>query len=482
MNFISGFFLLFLMISLAGFYTLPRKYRVSWLLAASYVFYASWSYKFIVVILGATIVDYFLSHLIENNRNRESIKRKCLTAGILCNLAVLFTFKYLNFSASAISNLAEVLHLSIPRIPHFDLLLPLGISFYTFEAISYLVDVYRGQKPAKDLLTYNFYIMYFPHLISGPIVRFNKLARQYEGGLSLPSKVTILKGIELIVLGLAFKVLIANQVAHLVDSVYESPQQQFNTLDVWIANLAFSCQIYFDFMGYTHIARGVSLLFNIELPLNFRHPLNSETATEFWQRWHISLSSWIRDYLFIPLSKLESVFFPRQLIVILVMVVVGLWHGAGWTFAAFGLMHGVWLTVDPHISRFLRKIFGIKGENHRIYSFIASLPTFFVCVSSLVFFRARTLDQSMVLIGSATNFNSGLNSILGEISANNWTSVSTIVFLLFACLSGPVLAKLFETEFLPTPLWVRCTAAWLILAAVWVGASDKYVPFVYFQF
>jgi D-alanyl-lipoteichoic acid acyltransferase DltB (MBOAT superfamily) len=232
------------------------------------------------------------------------------------------------------------------------LLLPLGISFYTFEAISYLVDVFRGEAPAETFFDYNFYIMYFPHLISGPIVRYRELSSQMKDGVFLSLK-SVQKGFELIVLGLVFKLLIADTVSGLADTAFQNPSV-VTVGQTYLAWAAFTTQIYFDFMGYTHIARGVSLLFNIALPLNFDHPYNAQNISNFWQRWHISLSRWIRDYLYIPLGGSRNGGAARTCFnLLLTMTIAGAWHGAGWAFIIWGAYHGL-LLLAYHISSPLR--------------------------------------------------------------------------------------------------------------------------------
>lgn len=264
--------------------------------------------------------------------------------------------------------------LPIPKV--VNIILPLGVSFYTFEAISYIVDIYRGEKPASNWLNYNFYIMYFPHLISGPIVRYKEIYQQYEGTIELPEFSRINEGLRLVLYGFIFKLVIADGVASTVDSIFNNYQNATH-LESWLAAIAFTVQIYFDFLGYTHIARGVSLFFNIKLPLNFNHPYNAVNISDFWQRWHISLSLWIRDYLYIPFGGSRGTLIKTVNNLIATMFIAGLWHGASWNYAIWGAYHGMLLSIY-HIYRnkFKNKNIALANSYHRI----ASIAFTFLCV------------------------------------------------------------------------------------------------------
>ena len=247
MHFVSFMFFVFLLLLLPAFYLLPAKFRLPLLLVASYAFYATWSIPFIGVILVSTTVDYWMAKIIERHPE-QGIKKLAMTSGIILNLLILGFYKYYHFASENILTLSKLLHFPMPALPILNVILPLGISFYTFEAIGYLVDVYRGKPTAKNWLDYNFYIMYFPHLISGPIVRFMELAPQYAKPLQLPSMERLAKAFELIILGYGFKILIADQAALIANPIFEH-YQTAHVFDVWSAVLAFTVQIYFDFTG-----------------------------------------------------------------------------------------------------------------------------------------------------------------------------------------------------------------------------------------
>jgi alginate O-acetyltransferase complex protein AlgI len=480
MNFVSDQFCIYLAIVLIGFYLLPMRFRMPWLLVASYVFYASWNPLFIGLILSTTTADYVLSKVIEKHRQSRSVKSLCLILGILINLAVLIYFKYANFLLETGVFVTDRLHLKTSFGHLAEIVLPLGISFYTFEAIGYLIDVYRGRSAARNFLTYNFYIMYFPHLISGPIVRFGEIVDQYQNQLVLPSIDQILKGIELLILGLAFKVLIANQVAVFVEPCFEHVHDA-TAIGAFIGALAFTTQIYFDFMGYTHIARGVSLFFNIELPLNFDHPFNSSNISEYWRRWHITLSRWFRDYLFIPLGGSRQGIFRTCLNLSTVMVVCGVWHGAAITFVVFGALHGAYLVVH-RVWQKLRKICRFEPAGNLLYTTLTTLLTFLSVNIAFVFFRAHTISDANIVIAKMFRINSIMSHLHGECNVNNFTSVSTILFMLVACFAGPFVVRVADKVFTSSPYWLRTSFACWLCAAIWIGAADSYKPFIYFQF
>ncbi|MGH2510927.1 MAG: MBOAT family O-acyltransferase, partial [Ktedonobacteraceae bacterium] len=336
MNFVSEMFIVFLLVTWLTFMVIPARLRTVLLTIASYVFYATWSLPFIGVILLTTTVDYFASRFIYDNFRSRRKRKAALLVAITINLLVLGLFKYLNLFLGTNNSLLSLAGIRNPLPPHLDIILPLGISYYTFEAISYVVDVYRGGKPANNLWNYNFYIMYFPHLISGPIIRYGELRKQYNDGLQRPSPDRIALGVELIILGYIFKVAIANNAALIADPVFADPRAA-SSFAALLGTLAFTTQVYFDFLGYTHIARGVSLLFNIQLPLNFDHPFCATNISNFWQRWQISLSLWIRDYLFIPLGGSRAGHVRTIFNLLLIMAIAGAWHGAGWTYIVWGL-------------------------------------------------------------------------------------------------------------------------------------------------
>jgi len=473
MNFCSQTFVIFLATVLLAFYAAPPRARKLLILAASYVFYGFWSIPFIAVILASTSIDYFLSKAISTTT--DQLKRKAMLAtGICVNLAILGYFKYADFLWSNALSLAQMMHMPV-SVTHLNVLLPLGISFYTFEAISYLVDVYRGLAPAPSFLQYHFYIMFFPHLVSGPIVRFQELSSQIENNIALPNWNRIVRGVELILLGFIFKCLFADPVSAWADPVFKNPAAA-SAVASYIGVLAFTAQIYFDFLGYTHIARGVSLLFNIELPLNFNHPYNARNISEFWQRWHITLSRWIRDYLYIPIggSRRGAVLTFWNLMI--TMLIAGAWHGAGWTFVAWGAYHGALLAIY-HTFGSVRDKFKI-----RVPSAIA-VPVTFVCASlGWVLFRAHSISDAGIVIGKLSKVPELCKEIASSCALADYTSLLRIVVLIAICTSGPLAVHVYEKLYVPLPRWVKVQFASTALLLCWILSSNALKPFIYFQF
>ena len=483
MNFAKPSFLLFLTVVALVVLALksPGK-RKAFLLAASYVFYGTWNIPFIALILLSTSVDYWLSQKIAIVKDL-STKKKLLVGGVVLNLSVLGIFKYCNFFIDSTNAGVGLLHLDAHLIKHLTILLPLGISFYTFEAISYLTDVYRGEPPAKSYFDYNFYIMYFPHLISGPIVRYRELACQMKDGIFL-SLTSVRKGFELIMLGLVFKLLIADSVSGIADPIFQNAGAA-SVAATYLAWAAFTTQIYFDFMGYTHIARGVSLLFNIELPLNFNHPYNATNVSDFWQRWHISLSRWIRDYLYIPLGGSRGTNFRTSLNLFLTMTIAGAWHGAGWAFIIWGAYHGL-LLLGYHVSEPIRKRMIAFADGaawtRALYNTGGTITTLLLVTYGWIWFRSSDTHTALTMTSKLFRFNALIAEQTKLLNEGNVTSLATMALLLLLCTGGPIFVRFYYATFPRLPHWVKVQAATaaFVLCYIFAGAESK--PFIYFQF
>jgi alginate O-acetyltransferase complex protein AlgI len=393
MLFNSSTYFLFLLLCLLVYWTLPARYRLSFLLGASYVFYAFWNVPFIALILASTSIDYLVSHAL--SRAASPVRRRwLLTFCITVNLLVLSVFKYCNFFLDSVT---AGLHLFgwNGAILHLDVILPLGISFYTFEAISYVVDVYRGGAPVRSFRNYSLYIMFFPHLIAGPIVRFRDIVGQFEAGPKITGE-RIMEGIFLLGAGFIGKTVLADNLAPIADLIF-TRSLPISSLDAWIGTLAFSGQIYFDFAAYTAMARGSALLFGFTLTQNFHAPYLSPNIAAFWQRWHISLSSWLRDYLYIPLggNRGSTLFTFRNLII--TMVLGGLWHGASWQFMFWGLLHGALLVCHRTFRRIVPAPTGVAPLPQR---FAGTLATFLAVSFAWIFFRAPSMASAGLIVTS----------------------------------------------------------------------------------
>jgi D-alanyl-lipoteichoic acid acyltransferase DltB (MBOAT superfamily) len=485
MNFAKPSFLIFLtVVALVVLALTSPKKRKLFLLAASYFFYGTWSVPFIGLILASTSLDYWFSKKIF--ASTDATRRKLLLAtGIAINLIILGIFKYCNFFIDTTNSTLAFLHMQLVYIHPLKLLLPLGISFYTFEAISYLVDVFRGEAPAETFFDYNFYIMYFPHLISGPIVRYRELSSQMKDGIFLSLK-NVQKGFELIVLGLVFKLLIADTVSGLAEGAFQNPSV-VTVGQTYLAWAAFTAQIYFDFMGYTHIARGVSLLFNINLPLNFDHPYNAQNISNFWQRWHISLSRWIRDYLYIPLGGSRNGGAARTCFnLLLTMTIAGAWHGAGWAFILWGAYHGL-LLLMYHITSPLRKIVSISSSksmwSNWLYKAAGGLSTFLLVAYGWIWFRSPDTQTALAFSGKLCQ----LNTLFLEQSRairqdGDFSWFATMFLLLVLCSGGPLAVRIYNSSFQALPRWAKIQAATAIFVICYIMSGAESKPFIYFQF
>lgn len=340
MNFASFLFAGFLPLVLLVDLIVRRRrgLRTTCRLLASYAFYAAWDWRFLGLILASTVVDYVAARRIEQARSRGGRGRVWLGVSLAVNLGILVACKYAGFFVEGFGDLLRLVGLSATT-PTLHVLLPVGVSFYTFQTLGYVVDVYRGGLPAeRNLPTFALFVAWFPQLVAGPIERASRMLPQLREQASV-SWATVQRAVCLIATGLFKKVVLADNLARVVDAVYaaEDPARA----DVWIATYAFALQILCDFSGYTDMARGASKLFGIELMHNFDRPYLAASPRAFWQRWHISLSTWYRDYVYIPLGGRLG----GARAVLGVFLLAGLWHGAAWTFVAWGLLHGIWLLL-----------------------------------------------------------------------------------------------------------------------------------------
>jgi D-alanyl-lipoteichoic acid acyltransferase DltB (MBOAT superfamily) len=432
-------------------------------LVASYVFYLSWNYKFVVLLLGLTVVDFGAAIAIENAQ--ASRKKPFLLISLAANLGMLGFFKYYNFFAD---NLAQLLRFP-PHSWTFSIILPLGISFHTFQSMSYVVDVYRReQKAIRNPIDYALFIAFFPQLVAGPIVRAREFFANYYQWVP-PVSEEWLRGVLWILLGLAKKMALADQFAQIADSYFKNLAAHPGAPAAWSGVGAFAMQIFFDFSGYTDMAIGMALLLGFHFPINFRRPYLAFSITDFWHRWHISLSRWLRDYLYIPLggNRHGSLMTYRNLM--LTMLLGGLWHGASWNFVIWGGYHGVLLGLE--------RVFGRKKFQEPppwlLYPFRALITFVLVCVG-WVFFRAATLHDSVYVIQQMFS----------------WHGKGILIPAWLGCVLALSLSvALFEEKF----EWIERLAhgpAWAYVAAVvtllfsveLIGVTEKAVPFVYFQF
>lgn len=396
----------------------PKKLRWIWLLAASYAFCAFADYRFALVLLGVTLAAYFMGLLIARAGARM-YKRVFLWTGILVSLGVLFSFKYLNFSLNVLEDLLKLL--GAPRdLPVYQWLMPLGLSFYTFQVISYLVDVYNGViQPERNAGKFALYLAFFPKLISGPIERADHLLPQ----ITRPNPFDYQKFVAALLRifwGFFKKLVIADRLAVLVGTVFGSPAEYYAPQTL-LAVLTFSLQIYIDFSAYCDIALGAASLLGIDLVENFNLPYLARTVTEFWRRWHISLSNWLRDYLFIPLNfatrrKKTSIWLPVNILI--VFLVSGVWHGANYTFLIWGLLHGLYQAVEAVTLKWrtrLEKRFSSGTKGFLFVAFQVVLTFAMVCLA-WIFFRAESVQAAGLMLKNILTLRGSLHAVAWDFS------------------------------------------------------------------
>ncbi len=395
------FIFVFLPITLLGYYAISRsKLQLSFLFFASLVFYAYWSTRFVFLLLFTVILDFYLAKTIFRIEGRGK-KRLLLLVSICSNLTVLGFFKYYNFLASSVNTLGQTLGAHSSLLPILSLILPIGISFYTFQSMSYVIDVYRGTSNAHaNLLSFATYVTLFPHQISGPLVRHNKIVPQLENPRTfLFSPDRFWKGCYFFVFGLAKKILVADLLSLIVSPLVTNMESASN-LEAILAMLGYTMQLYFDFSGYSDMAVGLGYMMNIEFPQNFNSPYKSKSITEFWQRWHITLSSWLRDYLYISLGGNRKGRFTTYRNLLLTMMIGGMWHGANWTFLVWGFFHGMFLAAERFFKN-MRARFGGTGRrvgSGRLGTALRWAFCFFIINIGWIFFRSPDFGTAFLWI------------------------------------------------------------------------------------
>ena len=393
------FLFLFLPLVLLGYYTLFARWgRTAFLTVTSYVFYGWWDYRFCGLLLASTLIDYYCGQQLWRAGERR-VARRWLMASMTSNLLMLGFFKYFDLGAATINALVSALGSQHPAVPLLHMVLPVGISFYTFQTMSYCIDLYRGEaRPARDLWTFACYVALFPQLVAGPIVRYHELAEQLNARTHSLSRMA--RGSVIFVIGLAKKVLLADAAAPLVRLAFG--ERSPGLLDGWVGVLAYTIQIYYDFSGYSDMAVGLGLMFGFTFPINFNSPYQAVSITDFWRRWHISLSSWLRDYLYIALGGNRISPLRTYINLFLVMLLGGLWHGANWTFVVWGAYHGVLLAVE--------RLVGVRAKDER--GALYRMSTFLLVTMGWVVFRATSMSEACRVWSGLLGLNGlgGLNS------------------------------------------------------------------------
>ncbi len=471
------FLFLFLPVVLACYWLTPQRAKNLVLLTASLLFYAWGEQFFVVVMLASILLNYLFGHWLDRARDRPRLQL-ILAFGVVANLALLGTYKYANFLVDNLNHMMPMV--GLPEMAVAPIHLPIGISFFTFQAISYLVDTYRREAPPRPgLVQLALYIALFPQLIAGPIVRYRTMAHALMARRTDLSDLA--EGVSRFSLGLGKKVLLANPLGSIADPVFALPAEQLTTPVAWLGIICYTLQIYFDFSGYSDMAIGLGRLFGFHFPENFNAPYIARSLREFWQRWHISLSSWFRDYVYIPLGGNRLGTWRTHLNLLAVFLLCGLWHGASWNFVVWGLLHGSFLVLERgHWGRILQ----------RLWRPLQHLYAVLVVMLAWVFFRLETLADALDYI--ATLFGQSqvvLTPVVPTDSVHHYLSHELWLVLLVALAAATPLRSIWSRWQPRHPLWSGGRAllsggalGLILLMSSLSVAAGTYNPFIYFRF
>jgi alginate O-acetyltransferase complex protein AlgI len=451
-------FILFFLAFFLILFAISAKLRKGWLLIASCYFYMVFKPVYLLILIAVILIDFAAGIQIENSKTN---KKRWLILSLVSNIGILVFYKYFNFLNQNISDLLGYMHVQNP-IPALDIILPIGLSFHTFQAMSYTIEVYRGkQKAEKNLLNYSLYVLYFPQLVAGPIERPQRLLPQLREPIYF-SYENIIYGLLRIAGGFFKKVVIADRLALFVDPVYDHLGSS-NGLSVLLATIFFAFEIYCDFSGYTDIAIGISRMMGINLVENFKNPYLSSSIREFWSRWHISLSSWFRDYVYIPLGGNKTNQARWVMNILIVFFLSGLWHGASWSFVIWGLLHGTMLIIE----RFFQ---GKLKLPH-----VLNVIIVFICVCfAWIFFRAKEVKDGFTAI-----------KLLGKTSVHDQLpaafNTTELIFVL-VLIVGLVLTETFIKRSSIRKYSVAISLTLLLFLVSYLFGEFNFKQFIYFQF
>lgn len=448
------------------YWCLPSKYRNAMLLIASYYFYMSWEPTYAILIIITSLSTWGCALLIDK---KEKQKKQIISLCIIINLFILFTFKYYNFAITTITSTISLAGYKL-YIPHSDFLLPVGISFYTFQCIGYIIDVYRKEiRPERNLITYALFVSFFPQLVAGPIERAKNLLPQFHAKHTFDGD-SFIDGIKMMIWGFFMKLCIAGNVAPYVDAVYNNVHNH-NGTSFLLATFFFTFQIFCDFGGYSLIAIGTAKCLGFKLMQNFNHPYLSLSVKEFWRRWHISLSSWFSDYVYIPLggSRCSKVKHYRNLMI--TMLTSGLWHGANWTFVCWGGLHGLYLVCNSYYSSLTKKrVFAPK--------LLRIIFTFSFISLAWIFFRANSIIEAFTIISEIITDHGPL--FKGD-------GIPSLILPLL--MIGILLLKEIKDEYHinlsfmhNSRLWVSVPSSAAVIMIILLCAEFNSGQFIYFQF
>ncbi len=474
MVFSSALFLVFFFpILLATYYLSPNRFKNIVLLIFSIFFYAWGAPKFIFVLLGTTFIDFHVVKYMDSITDRRK-RRLFLLIPLLINVGLLFYFKYANFFIDNANEMVE--SFGGKPMPLLNVIMPIGISFYTFETLTYVIDVYRKvHKPLNHFWNYQLYIILFPKLIAGPIIRYHEISDQITERFQTETIDEKLTGFFRFCIGLGKKVLIANVLGSYADTLFAMPLNTIDSTSAWLGTLAYTFQIYFDFSGYSDMAIGIGLMLGFRFPENFNNPYTSQSITEFWRRWHMTLGSWMRNYLYIPLGGNRVSKTRLYFNLWLVFLLSGLWHGASWNFILWGAFHGFFLILDR---LFLEKTLQKAGK-------IIAIPlTFLVTMIGWVMFRSETLTQAGVIWKNLFSFHFEIN---GQFADMHFFIILVIAgfFSFFSAINitNKVQLKVFSVhKQIYSQIGFFLISIFLFYISLANILTSDYNPFIYFRF
>ena len=487
MQFNSFQFIIFFISVIVLYFSISYRYRWILLLLSSYYFYMCWKPEYIFLILFSTIIDYYCGLKMGLCKNKSQ-KKPFLLISIITNLGVLFSFKYFNFFSDSIRDILAQFNIFY-EFPYFNILLPVGISFYTFQTLSYTIDVYRGNKsPESHFGIFALYVSFFPQLVAGPIERSTKLLPQFKKNNTF-NYLRVKNGSLLMLWGFFKKIVIADRLAVLVNTVYNNPTD-YQGIVLIVATIFFAFQIYCDFSAYSDIAIGASKIMGYDLMKNFNRPYFSKSIAEFWRRWHISLGSWFRDYLYFSLGGNKTHKYKWYKNIMIIFLVSGLWHGANWNFVIWGCLHGFYILVALLIKGMKFKIYNLLNiKKDMLFSRIIQVISTFILVDfAWIFFRANTFSDSIYIIKNLFIINldviydKSLHN-LGLDEKDLYLSILLIIFLLFVQLKQRKIKIIDAVN--SKPIYIRWSiyliGIYSIITLGYYGQGNE-SQFIYFQF
>jgi len=470
-------FLIFFPLVVILYFSISPKYRWVLLLAASYYFYMCWRVEYIILIILSTLIDYIAGIKIEDASDNR-IRKKYLILSLCVNLGLLFFFKYFNFFGDSLNNLFSSINLNT-TVPELKVLLPIGISFYTFQTLSYTIDVYKGKKSAeRHLGIFAVYVSFFPQLVAGPIERSTHLMPQFKEVHEFKYR-NVSDGLKLMLWGFFKKLVIADRAAILVNTIYNNPEG-YHGFPLWVATYLFAFQIFCDFSAYSDIARGSAQVMGFDLMLNFRRPYFAHNIGEFWHNWHISLSTWFRDYVYIPIGGSRVSKMRYYFNIMVVFLTSGLWHGANWTFVFWGGLHGVYHIIT-HL--FINLPFQWLKNLHqkKIVRIIEIIFTFHIVCFAWIFFRANSLSDAFYVV---SHLFSGLKLEFSNTWGLTTVNMAMMVIAIFIMTSVQLLQRRVSIRAMVAkyPLMIRYLVYLGLIFLILTMGLFTNDEFIYFQF